>query len=100
VGENDELTRYIIELTLAESVDQRDNSSTEEASSPSSHVQRPQRPHVQLSQLWAGMHTHSTATERGLDKKIAAHEDQARSQTQGKLQEAQLRQQAEAVTRP
>ena len=30
-------------------------------------------------------HTHSTATERGLDKKIAAHEDQARSQTQGKV---------------
>jgi hypothetical protein len=30
-------------------------------------------------------YTHSTATEQGLDEKIAAHEDQARSQTQGKV---------------
>jgi len=78
----------------AESVDQRGDSSTEEASSPSFHVQRPQLLHVQLPQLWAGVH--STVPERELDEKIPAHRDQ-KSNSRNSCKKRKIRQQAEAA---
>ena len=55
----------------ADLVDQRGDSSSEEASSPSYHVQRPQ--HHVFDYLNYGLASaHSTATEREVDEKIEA----------------------------
>ena len=84
-------------IRRADLVDQRDDSSTGESSLPSYRVQRPQRPHVRLPQLCAGLHTHAVQllnedwTRRLRQRKAMERKVRLEKKSRG----ARIRQQAE-----